>query len=261
MRDKIILTFLLCGCLLKSFAQKADTLYWHDATTKNDLNAIKEIVVHINDSIDKKTAYWKGKITSVQYTAQVNECRIPIQQDTFYARNSDEIRATITNEMIQLGKKTNCDSILRIRKIKRYSNKQLVQEVMLKRIGDFADCPCGEWKFYENNKVAKRQAFGSCDDSKLDNIFLVKTIWSPNKQFKLELYKEQMLFAMPGQGSDHMATILLKDKNDTMLQYISSNSKDDEVIMYRDIEVDWDLNQKIVWYGRGRLFYLEKDTK
>ncbi|MDO5977327.1 hypothetical protein [Flavivirga spongiicola] len=258
MRYRAILIFFLCNSFMQGFSQKTDTLYWHNALNKYDINEIREIKFTINDSTYKKVGYWKGKIISIKYTGRVNKCLISIKQDTLYTQNGAEIHSIIKNEAFQLGQKSNCDSLLLIKKIKKYRKGQLIQESILKRVGEFSDCPCGEWKFYKNTKLVGSKEFSSCYDSKQDNITLMKTVWNPDKQFKLELYEEQMPFAMPGGGSDNMATIILKDKNGKMLNYISSNST--ESTMYRNIEIKWDMDEKIVWYGKARLFELKKKT-
>lgn len=255
MRNKTILIFFLCSWFAQGYSQKIDTLYWHDAVNKHHINGVKRIVLTINDSTYKTTKYWKGKITAINYTGILNGCLTPIKKDTLF-ENGNEVRSVIKNEVLWLGKSSNCDSLLLVQHIKTFRKGQFVEEATLKRLGEFADCPCGTWKYYKDNEEIHAEEFGSCYDSKLDNLILMKTVWSPDKEYKLELYKEQLLFAMPGQGSDHMATIILKDKDDKTLQYVSSNSI--ESIMYRDIEVEWEMNKGRVWYGKARLIDFKK---
>ncbi len=242
-------------CLFQVFAQKTDTVFWADATNIGDLNGIKEIVISINDSSFKTIKYRQGKITSIEYTGIINNCLTSIEKDTIFEKNGKGIKAIIRNEVLSLDNGSNCDSLLLVKHIKYYEKGLLVEEIALKRLGEFADCPCGTWKYYENNKLTHIEEFDFCYNSRLSNLTLIETVWSPDKQFKLELYKQQMQFAMPGQGSDHLATIILKDKDNKTLKYISSNSI--ESIMYRDIHIEWEMTKKRVWYGRSRLFDLK----
>ncbi len=259
MKYRIRLIFFFFIWLTQGFSQKTDSLYQYEAVDEYNLNGFKEIVHTINDSVYKTIKYRKRKIISIKYTGRINECFTPIKQDTLYTQNGDEIRTIIKNEVVQLSKSSNCDSLLLVQKIKRYKTGQLIEEFNLKRVGRFSDHPCGKWNtFYMNNELKESKEFDSCYDNKLNNLILVDTVWSPDKQFVLELYKEQLFFAMPGQGSDHMATIILKDKNGRVLNYISSNSNSDERVMYTSIEIEWDMNEKRVWYAKAKSFDLEK---
>ena len=257
MKSKIFLLLLSLSCFTQVSAQKTDTVFWYHAANRYDLVGIKEIILTINDSTFKSTNYFKGKVTAVKYTGIVNGCRTPIQTDTLFDRSGGGVRVVIENEVQMLHKSTNCDSLLLVQRTKVYSNNgQLSRTASIKRIGQFGDCPCGAWKYYSDGAEIAAQEFASCYDDQLSNLDFVETVWSPNLAYKLELYKEKMLIAAPGGGSDHMATIILKDKDDKVVSYVSSNSS--ENIMYRDIEIRWEMEKERVWYGKARILYFKE---
>ncbi|WP_108869362.1 hypothetical protein [Aquimarina aquimarini] len=256
MKFKYILIILLISYFAEGFAQTRDTIYWHDATNKTDINGIHKIVHHLTDSTNKTVDYWKGNIVSIKYTGVLQGCSTSIETDTLFNKQGTEIKGIIANEVRWLGNSKDCDSLLLVKTLNIYNKGTLKNVFKYKQVGEFADCPCGTWSLYSNGKIQRKQEFGSCYDSTLENITLMRTEWSPDKKYQLELYQEQMPFAMPGQGSDHMATIILKNKRGEVLNYISSNSK--ENTMYRNIEIRWDLDNNTVWYGKARAFDLEK---
>ena len=85
------------------------------------------------------------------------------------------------------------------------------------------------------------------------------TICSEHNEYCLEIFREKMYFAMPGQGSDHMATIILKDQTGRILDKITSKSNPDRSIMLRDVEVRWKLEENQIWYGKARYFEVKKN--
>lgn len=259
MSYRILLTFFSMVCYFQVFSQRVDTIYWNNSSNEQERYRIKEINLTINDSVFKSTKYrWNGKIKSIEYTGIVNGCLTSIKHDTIFDNNGNEIKTIKENHVIIApNNSTECDSFLLVQNIKIYKQGHLTMEAQVKRLGQFADCPCGNWKFYENNEVINTMDFDSCYDSKLSNLVLMKTVWSPDKSFYLELYKEQMLWAFPGSGSDHMATIILKNKNGKILNYVSSNS--DKAILYSDIEIEWYIEERKVRYSRSLFFELKME--
>ena len=95
---------------------------------------------------------------------------------------------------------------------------------------------------------------GGCTPKKL-----VQRHCAPNEEYCLEIYKEKIFWAMPGQGSDHMATIHLLDGHGRMINSVTGNSLPDESILLRDIEIRWDLEDNKIWYGRARYFEVGRE--
>ncbi|MGV8122341.1 MAG: hypothetical protein AB2L14_21485 [Candidatus Xenobiia bacterium LiM19] len=63
---------------------------------------------------------------------------------------------------------------------------------------------------------------------------------SPDGKYRLIVYKVPMLCAMPGQGSDHMAVVELRDRYGRLCARLSDREPD--AVMLRDIDPS-----KIVW--------------
>ena len=236
------------------FIPQIDTLYTYGTTDKSDPNNIRKMIFTLNDSTKRTAFYWKGKITTIEYTGTRYGCPTPIQADTAYDRTGMAIRRITRNQVTPLGQYGNCDSLLLVQTTQKYQQGQLTEVMQTKRLGLFSEGPCGEWSAYKDGELLGQKTFGSCYDGTMEHLVLTDTIWSPDRQFKLELYKEQLPFAMPGQGSDHVATVILKDKNDQILQYISGHTE--EKILYRDLQIKWALDQQRVWYGEIDYFEL-----
>lgn len=249
----ISLIIFLSFFSLQVQGQQIDTLY--DYFNKKE---IRKIIFTKNDTI-RTVKYWKEAIRSIEYTTTLKGCHTSIHRDTFFD-SSNKIRLICENKASFLSNANCCDSLLSIKSYFKYKKGQLVEKASFKRIGNYSDCPCGTWEFIQTDQANIKKEFTSCDNSTLDNIIFVETIWSPDKEYCLELYKEKMLFAMPGQGSDQIATLVLKDKNGNTLNYVSGNSNSDEKSMYRDLEIKWDMEKSLVEYGLARSFELKNNS-
>ncbi|GEM_PF-2269777 len=78
---------------------------------------------------------------------------------------------------------------------------------------------------------------------------------SPDGKYRLIVYKVPMLSAMPGQGSDHMAIVELRDKYGRLFARLSDN--DPDAVMVRDIDisnVEW--TKSDVTFAVARMFKL-----
>lgn len=75
---------------------------------------------------------------------------------------------------------------------------------------------------------------------------------SPDGNYTLEVYRQKTFFAMPGQSSDAMASIIVKNRQGEILGEITNECG----IMYQDIEVNWDLPAHWVSYGMAHGFNL-----
>ena len=83
---------------------------------------------------------------------------------------------------------------------------------------------------------------------------LTGTHWSPDSSLFVEVYKENLTLALPGQGSDHIAIIVLKTRSGEILQIVDSNSKNK--ILHRNFQgVKWEMDKNLLFYGNGR--YIE----
>lgn len=76
---------------------------------------------------------------------------------------------------------------------------------------------------------------------------------SPDGKFMIEVYVEELPIAMPGQGGDAMAKVVLKDNEGKVL----GRSTKECATMYRDLEINWDYENDTVWYGRAHGFNLK----
>jgi hypothetical protein len=238
-----IATLFLSIYSIQGYSQKVDTIAWDDVSGR--------IKYTFNDSTFKTVRYWKGNISSIKYTGLINGCLTSIKSDTLF--DIEKVRKITHYKIHQLSNSKDCDSLVLIKSVDLYNNEKLATTLKFKQVDDLADCPCGRWTYYnEKGEIDNYKDFESCYNIKLNNLDFIESVWSPDRNYYLELYKEKMMFAMPGQGSDHMATIILKTKNGTVLQYISSNAT--ESIMYRDIKIEWNMDKKKVWYGVARIF-------
>lgn len=75
---------------------------------------------------------------------------------------------------------------------------------------------------------------------------------SPDGNYVLEVYQVKSSFAMPGQGSDVMAYIIIKNNEGETI----GKTTDECGIIYQDIEVSWDLLNHWVFYGTAHGFNL-----
>ncbi len=83
---------------------------------------------------------------------------------------------------------------------------------------------------------------------------LTSTHWSPDSSYFLEVYKQKLSFALPGQGSDHMAIMALRRSTGELVHLVDSNSP--YQILHRSFNsVKWEVGQNILSYAPGR--YIE----
>lgn len=78
---------------------------------------------------------------------------------------------------------------------------------------------------------------------------------SPDGKYHLVVYRVPMWFCAPGQGSDHMAVVELRDSHGEVLARLSDRDK--EAVMVRDVlqeAVIWDRGE--VRFARVRMFRL-----
>jgi len=78
---------------------------------------------------------------------------------------------------------------------------------------------------------------------------------SPDGRYRLTVFKVPMLCAMPGQGSDSMAMVELRDRNGRLCARLSDREPD--AVMVRDIDiskVEW--TQRDVTFAVARMFRL-----
>lgn len=78
---------------------------------------------------------------------------------------------------------------------------------------------------------------------------------SPGGSYRLTVYKVPMLCAMPGQGSDSMAIVELRDRYGRLIARLSDTEPD--AVMVRDIDiskVEW--TQRDVTFAVARMFRL-----
>lgn len=96
-------------------------------------------------------------------------------------------------------------------------------------------------------------SFSACGQLSVDGE-LQSTHWSPDSSLYVEVYKENQNFALPGQGSDHLAIIVLCKRDGAVLQVVDSGSPNK--ILLRDFHsIHWEMGQNRLSYALGR--YLE----
>ena len=82
----------------------------------------------------------------------------------------------------------------------------------------------------------------------------VRSEYSPDKVYKLEIYRIPRLFTMPGDGGSDCAYFkLYKGK-----RRIKDDLEDCEAFVNM-LEIEWDYSNCIVWFARGHGIYLDKE--
>lgn len=83
---------------------------------------------------------------------------------------------------------------------------------------------------------------------------LTSTHWSPDSSYYVEVYKQDINFGLPGQGSDQMAIIALKKSTGEIIHIVDNNSSDK--ILHREFSgVHWEVGMNILNYAPAR--YIE----
>jgi hypothetical protein len=238
MKTKLLSILFLIVVTDYLYAQKIDTISYD--------GVISSINYTMGDTV-RKVNYVNGKIYTIKNYASFYGCITPILTDTIYP---DDTNYFMTNEheIIQLGGSKSCDSLLRITTNRTYENDKLKGVAQYKYVGPFGGCPCGQWTFYKDE--VRTIELTNCMSSKLDNITLTSTHWKSDSTYSIEVYKENLQMAMPGQGGDHSATIVLKNKSGEIINVVSSSSK--ESVMHRDVSIAWDSKKNRVYYARGK---------
>ncbi len=80
------------------------------------------------------------------------------------------------------------------------------------------------------------------------------TSYSPNKEYRLEVYREISLSTLLKSGSFNMAKIILKGKDGKKLGVL--DSKNDCKIKYLDVRNSWDLADNKAYYASDKMFLL-----
>lgn len=223
---KRILAFSLF-CLIwigEACAQHVDTLYSSDSLI------IKRVEYYAN-----------GKVQSIKHTKTQFGCVIPVLIDSVYYE-SGELVATEEHDVHFMKNSRSCDSLFKKSTITLYQDGDLQGINRYKEIGPFAKCPCGEWQSFNDGQVVFERTFVSCQSKNLSNLELTDIFWSPDSVYFVELYKETSSMAMPGQGGDHMATIILKTKSGDTVKVVSGKSSQSE--LHREIHrIKWQLDK------------------
>jgi len=80
---------------------------------------------------------------------------------------------------------------------------------------------------------------------------LTGTYWSPDSSLLVEVYKEDLKMAMPGQGGDHSAIIVLKKSSGEILSQVDGNSTNQ--ILHRSFHhVTWEMDKNMLSYAPAR---------
>lgn len=100
--------------------------------------------------------------------------------------------------------------------------------------------------------------FASCGQISI-NGQLQSTHWSPDSTMYVEVYKEKLEFAMPGQGSDHTAIIVLRRADGTVENVVDGNSMN-SILLRSFYGVSWDMERKKLNYAPARnLEWIDED--
>ena len=96
----------------------------------------------------------------------------------------------------------------------------------------------------------------SCFSSGQENIngSLQSTHWSPDSTMYLEVYKQDLKHALPGQGSDHMAIIALRNSKGELVHLVDENSSN-KVLLREFHSVHWETGKNMLNYAPAR--YIE----
>lgn len=80
---------------------------------------------------------------------------------------------------------------------------------------------------------------------------LTNTSWSPDSSLYVEVYKEHLTMALPGQGGDHSAIVVLRKKSGEIIQKVDKSSSSQ--ILHRDFHrVGWSIDKNMLSYAPGR---------
>ena len=82
----------------------------------------------------------------------------------------------------------------------------------------------------------------------------VRTEYSPDKLYRLDIYREQRLFAMPGDGGSDCAVFKLYRRN----KRIKDDLEDCETFI-NTMEIRWDFDYCMVWIARGHGIHLDSE--
>lgn len=92
-----------------------------------------------------------------------------------------------------------------------------------------------------------------------DSIMHLKTFQSPNGEFELVIKRKESLFTakMPGDGGiDSICVeVILKDAKGNVIGTSDSNPNCE--IFMGSIDVEWEIENNTVWYGRGKAINLK----
>ncbi len=242
------LVILLLILLNKMYAQNTDTIFW-SGTDFTGIDRIRSINQSFGDTI-KQTSYWKGKVLRIEYKAMLNACPVPVLTDSFYSESDTGYFSTIQHNILHLSGSMKCDSILCISTERSYQNGIIQGKAQFKTLGPYAKCPCGIWEFYDEGKLVFDTLLIPCENTVLNNIELSFVSWRPDSSFYVEVYKEKNLFALPGQGSDHSATIVLKKNSGEIIKVVSSTSS--ESVMVRSVNIAWVPDKNMLSYAKAR---------
>ena len=237
---------LLGGLPLK--AQDVDTVFWsgNDFQGKSRIRSITETE---RDTL-RTVHYWQGAVTRIEYQAMIKACLTPVLTDTVYSQSDPAYLATVSHHLHQLSGSASCDSMLRISTTRVYQNDTIQRVARFKKIGSFAKCPCGKWEFFDSGNLVFDTTLIPCNSRTLDNITLSYISWKPDSSYYLEVYKEQLLHAMPGQGSDHSATLILLNQSGETIKVISSSSS--ESVLFREVSISWYEDKNMLSYAKAK---------
>lgn len=244
------------GTLQTMLAQPSDTLYWSESTQA------RQITYHLQDSIHRIVEFsTKGKVVEVKHEQTIQGMFIPVYTDSIWSASNPDFFALNKHQHQFLGDVKVSDSLLKVETISLFFLGEIRRSYQMKTYGSYAQCPCGQWQFYEDHRLDFDTTFISCYTSEVNNIQLTKTSWSPDSNYYAELYKEQMLMAMPGQGGDHMATIILKQANGNIIKLVSSASGGEWTTMHREVSMRWAMDRNTFHYGKARSMKLESEAR
>jgi hypothetical protein len=241
-------SILFLFLLDRTYAQDTDTSFWvGDIFT--GVNRVKSISQSFGDTI-KQTSYWKGKVLRIEYRTILNGCIVPILTDTIYSESDSSYFSTVQHHIIHLSGSMKCDSILRISTVHSFQNGVIQRKAKFKTLGSFAKCPCGRWEFYNRGELVFDTLLIPCENTVLNNIELNTLSWRPDSTYYVEVYKEENLYALPGHGGDHSATIVLKKHSGESVKVVSSVSA--ESVMLRSVNIAWSSDKNMLSYSKAR---------
>lgn len=89
---------------------------------------------------------------------------------------------------------------------------------------------------------------------------LTQIEWSPDSSLYLEAYRMPLKYALPGQGSDHMAHFILKKKTGEIVKEIPHGPAND--ILHREYHgAGWDLDKNQITLAPARIFeWIDEDN-